>query len=428
MDAKREPLIEFKGVSKTFGNRNILNRIDLSVYEGEVTTLIGLSGTGKSVTLKHIIGMLKPDEGQILYRGKPIDQMSKKEWNDYIGQISYMFQNNALFDSMTVFENVAMPLKYTTKLKKKEIEVKAMARIEQTELTEVADKYPSEISGGMQKRAALARALVSDPNIVLFDEPTTGQDPIRKNAILSMVAEYQKRFGFTALLISHEIPDVYFISNRILALYDRKIVFQGDPEDFEALDHPFRQELISSLESLGQELTGLYSKRHFKVRYQSDLSQRHPDASYAAAVFTIDDLDAITKNMSHDVAQQIIRSLGAYINKHFGAVGGFSSRQTINEYATVLPYSNLEESERIMEDFSKDFKEHGIKGYEEHEIWELDPNIENEEPSGEYVDFSVLAGLAQGKPQIEIESVMEFARFNQKELARFRCARGGKAQ
>jgi phospholipid/cholesterol/gamma-HCH transport system ATP-binding protein len=428
MNTSREPLIEFKGVSKTFGDRNILNRIDLSVYEGEVTTLIGLSGTGKSVTLKHIIGMLKPDEGQILYRGKSIDQMSKKEWNDYIGQISYMFQNNALFDSMTVFDNVAMPLKYTTKLKKKEIEARAMARIEQTELTEVADKYPSEISGGMQKRAALARALVTDPNIVLFDEPTTGQDPIRKNAILGMVAEYQKRFGFTALLISHEIPDVYFISNRILALYDCKIVFQGDPEDFEALDHPFRQELISSLESLGEELTGLYSKRHFKVRYQSDLSQRHPNASYAAAVFTIDDLDNITENMGHDVAQQIIRSLGAYINKHFGAVGGFSSRQTINEYATVLPYSNLEESERIMVDFTKDFKEHGIKDYEEHEIWEIDPNGENDAPTGEYVDFSVLAGLAQGKPQIEIESVMEFARFEQKELARFRCARGGKAQ
>ena len=331
MDAKREPLIEFKGVSKTFGDRNILNRIDFSVYEGEVTTLIGLSGTGKSVTLKHIIGMLKPDEGQILYRGQPIDQMSKKEWNDYIGQISYMFQNNALFDSMTVFENVAMPLKYASKLKKKEIEKRAMARIEQTELTEVFDKYPSEISGGMQKRAALARALVTDPSIVLFDEPTTGQDPIRKNAILGMVAEYQKRFGFTALLISHEIPDVYFISNRILALYDRKIVFQGDPEDFEALDHPFRQELISSLESLGEELTGLYSKRHFKVRYQSDLSQRHPDVSYAAAVFTIDNLDTITQNIGLDLAQQIIRSLGAYINKHFGAVGGFSSRQTINE-------------------------------------------------------------------------------------------------
>ena len=279
MDEQREPLIEFKGVSKTFGTRNILNKIDFSIYEGEVTTLIGLSGTGKSVTLKHIIGMLKPDEGEILFRGKAIDKMSKAEWNDYIGQIAYMFQSNALFDSLTVFENVAMPLKYASKLKKKEIEKRAMARIEQTELTEVFDKYPSEISGGMQKRAALARALVTDPGIVLFDEPTTGQDPIRKNAILGMVAEYQKRFGFTALLISHEIPDVYFISNRILALYDRKIVFQGDPEDFESLDHPFRQELISSLESLGEELTGLYSKRHFKVRYQSDLSQRHPDAS-----------------------------------------------------------------------------------------------------------------------------------------------------
>jgi len=428
MDAQREPLIEFKGVSKTFGNRNILNRIDFSIYEGEVTTLIGLSGTGKSVTLKHIIGMLKPDEGQILFRGKAIDQMKKAEWNDYIGQISYMFQSNALFDSLTVFENVALPLKYTTKLKKKEIEAKAMARIEQTELTEVADKYSSEISGGMQKRVALARALVTDPNIVLFDEPTTGQDPIRKNAILSMVAEYQKRFGFTALLISHEIPDVYFISNRILALYDRKIVFQGDPEAFEALDHPFRQELISSLENLGQELTGLYSKRHFKVRYQSDLSQRHPNASYAAAVFTIDDLDTITENLGHDAAQQIIRSLGSYINKHFGAVGGFSSRQTINEYATVLPYSNLEESERIMVDFTKDFKEHGITGDEDYEIREIDISIENGDPGGEYVEFSVLAGLAQGKPQIEIESVMEFARFNQKELARFRCARGGKAQ
>jgi phospholipid/cholesterol/gamma-HCH transport system ATP-binding protein len=331
-----------------------------------------------------------------------------------------MFQNNALFDSLTVFENVALPLKYTTKLKKKEIEQKAMARIEQTELTEVADKYSSEISGGMQKRVALARALVTDPNIVLFDEPTTGQDPIRKNAILGMVADYQKRFGFTALLISHEIPDVYFISNRILALYGRKIVFQGNPEDFESLDHPFRQELISSLENLGHELTGLYSRRQFKVRYQSDLSQRSTDASYAAAVFTIDDLDNVSEKLGHDVAQQIIRSLGSYINKHFGAVGGFSSRQTINEYATVLPYSNLEESERILEDFTKDFKNHGIQGVKTY--------IEGEDKPEDSVEFSVLAGLAQGKPQIEIESVMEFARFNQKELARFRCARGGKTQ
>jgi phospholipid/cholesterol/gamma-HCH transport system ATP-binding protein len=417
---EKQPIIEFKGVTKRFDTRTILDRVDFQIYEGEVTTLIGLSGTGKSVTLKHIIGLLKPDEGQVLYRGKPIDKMSKKEWNAYISKLSYMFQNNALFDSMTVFENVALPLRQTTRLGKKEIEEKALASIEQTELSEVAYKYPSELSGGMQKRAALARALVTDPSIVLFDEPTTGQDPIRKNAILGMVADYQKRFGFTALLISHEIPDVYFISNRILALYDRKIVFQGNPEDFESLDHPFRQELISSLENLGQELTGLYSRRQFKVRYQSDLSQRRTDASYAAAVFTIDDLDNVSEKLGHDVAQKIIRSLGSYINKHFGAVGGFSSRQTINEYATVLPYSDLEESERIMADFTKDFKKHGIQGVKTY--------IEGEDKPEDSVEFSVLAGLAQGKPQIEIESVMEFARFNQKELARFTCARGGETQ
>jgi phospholipid/cholesterol/gamma-HCH transport system ATP-binding protein len=417
---EKQPIIEFKGVTKRFDVRTILERVDFEIYEGDVTTLIGLSGTGKSVTLKHIIGLLKPDEGQILYRGQPIDHMSKREWNEYISQVSYMFQNNALFDSMTVFENVALPLRQTTKLGKKEIEDKVLASIEQTELSEVAYKYPSELSGGMQKRAALARALVTDPSIVLFDEPTTGQDPIRKNAILGMVAEYQKRFGFTALLISHEIPDVYFISNRILALYDKKIVFQGTPDEFEEFEHPFREEILTSLESLQEDITGLYSKRHFKVRYQTDLSKRQPDATYAAAVFKIDDIDTIQENLGHDATQQIIRTLGAYINKHFGAVGGFSSRQTIDEYATVLPYSDLEEARRIMEDFTKDFQEHGIGGMED---------LVRRETAGEdCVEINILAGLAQGKPQIEIESVMEFARFNQEPIARFECATGGQKQ
>jgi phospholipid/cholesterol/gamma-HCH transport system ATP-binding protein len=417
MDQERQPLIEFKGVTKRFGERTILERIDLSIHEGDVTTIIGLSGTGKSVTLKHIIGLLKPDEGQILYRGKPFDQMSKREWNEYTRHISYMFQNNALFDSMTVFENVALPLKQTTNLSKRQIAEMAMARIDQTELTDVAYKYPSELSGGMQKRVALARALVTDPTIVLFDEPTTGQDPIRKNAILGMVAEYKKRFGFTAILISHDIPDVYFISNRILALYDRKIVFQGTPEEFEAFDHPFRQELISSLESLQEELTGLYSRRHFKVRYQSDLSQRQADAMYAAAVFTLEDMDKIVEKVGHDAAQQIIRSLGTYINKHFGMVGGFSSRQAINEYATVLPYSDIEEARRIMQDFVRDFQNHGLN--------RLGSSFPKGPNQYESIEFSVLAGLAQGSPQIEIESVMEFARFNQKEIARFKWRHGG---
>ncbi|UCF93529.1 MAG: ATP-binding cassette domain-containing protein [Desulfobacterales bacterium] len=415
----KEPLIEFQGVTKRFDTRTILDRVNLKIYEGDVTTIIGMSGTGKSVLLKHIIGLLKADAGHILFRGQPIDQMSKREWNAYIGQISYMFQNNALFDSLTVYENVALPLRQTTKLGKRQIEAKAMARIEQAELTEVAHKYPSEISGGMQKRTALARALVTDPQIVLFDEPTTGQDPVRKNAILGMVAEYQKKLRFTAVLISHDIPDVFFISNRILALYDKRIVFQGTPEEFDEFQHPFHDELIRSFEGLQEELTGLYSKRHFKVRYQTDLAKSDRQQTYAVLVFTLENMDSIAANLGHSAAQQVIRSLGAFINKHFGAVGGFSSRQTINEFGTILPFSDLQEAEQILEDFTRDFQEHGIH--------DLGAAAQAEMTAGQCSEFSVLAGLAQGRPQIELESVFEFARFNQKPIATFRCEQRGEA-
>ena len=407
------PLIELKDVTKRFGDRTILDRVNLQIFDGHVTTIIGKSGSGKSVLLKHLIGLLSPDEGSILFRGRPLDAMSKDERAEYTGQVSYMFQNNALFDSMTVFENVALPLRHRRNKREKSIVGKVVARIEQTELTEVAHKYPSEISGGMQKRAALARALVTDPKIVLFDEPTTGQDPIRRNAILGMIAEYQKKFGFTAVLISHEIPDVFFISNRIVVLYDTKIIFQGTPEEFEGFQHPFRDEFLQSLEALREEMTGLYSKRYFKVRYQTDLSKRTPDETYAALVFTLENMDAIGEALGHTLAQEIIRSLGSYINKHFGAVGGFSSRQNINEFATILPYSDLDEAERILVDFTKDLQEHGWR--------EIQAAVQQDAAPEECFEYTVLAGMAQGKPQIELESVMEFARFKQEPIARIRC-------
>jgi phospholipid/cholesterol/gamma-HCH transport system ATP-binding protein len=408
-----QPLIEFRNVIKRFGERTILQGVSFKIYEGEVTTIIGLSGTGKSVTLKHIIGLLTPDAGEILYRGTPIHQMTRQEWNGYIGRISYMFQNNALFDSMTVFENVALPLKHTTRLGRKAIEAKAMARIEQTELTEVAHKHPSEISGGMQKRAALARALVTDPQIVLFDEPTTGQDPIRKNAILGMIAEYKKKVGFTAVLISHEIPDVFFISNRILALWDKKIVFEGSPEEMENFSHPFHDEILQSLESLQEDITGLYSSRHFKIRYQTELVQRGADESYAVLIFSFDNMEDVSEAISHDAAQQTLRSMGNYIRKHFGAVGGFSTRQTINEFTTILPFSDLEEAQRILDRFIADFRDRGM--------CELDATFRKEIPSDQCFDFVISVGMAQGKPQVEIESVMEFARFDKKPIATFQC-------
>jgi phospholipid/cholesterol/gamma-HCH transport system ATP-binding protein len=407
------PIIEFKNVTKRFGKRTILDRVNLQIHEGQVTTIIGKSGEGKSVLLKHIIGLLRPEEGSVLYRGKPIENMKRREWNAYLGQISYMFQSNALFDSKTVYENVAMPLRKYTELSKRQVREKVMARIEQTELTEVAHKYPSELSGGMQKRTALARALVTDPKIVLFDELTTGQDPIRRNMILGMIAEYKKKFGFTAVLISHDIPDVFFISNRILALYRKKIVFQGTPEAFEDFDHPFYDGIVTSIENLQDELTGLHSRRQFKVRYQTDLARRNGNNHFAVVIFTLEDLDRIVDNLGHKAAQQGIRSMGDYINKHFGAVGGFSARRSINQFGTVLPFSDLEEAGRILEDFTTDFRENGLISIE-NAARQINPSVS-------CFEFSISAGLAGGDSDDELDSVMEFAQDNREPIAQFQC-------
>lgn len=263
----KTPLIEFRNVTKRFGENIVLNEVNLKIYENEITTVIGKSGTGKSVLLKHVIGLMNPDEGTILFKGKPIKVMKNGEWDECRAQISYMFQNNALFDSMTVFENIALPLRQTTNLKKKDVEVKVMSRIEQMDLAEVVYEYPSELSGGMQKRVALARALITDPTIVLFDEPTTGQDPVRKNVILSMIAHYRKQFGFTAVLISHDIPDIFFISDRILMLWEGKIDFQGSHEEIKRLNHPIVREFKESIAHLSQELNGDISMEMLNLRY-----------------------------------------------------------------------------------------------------------------------------------------------------------------
>jgi phospholipid/cholesterol/gamma-HCH transport system ATP-binding protein len=408
-----EPLIEFKNVTKKFGGRTILDQVNLKIYEGEITTIIGKSGSGKSMLLKHLIGLLKPDEGCILFRGQPLERMRRQEWDQYLGQISYMFQNNALFDWLTVFENVALPLRENTRLSRDQVKARVTARLEQTELAEVAHKYPAELSGGMQKRTALARALVIDPKIVLFDELTTGQDPVRRNAILGMIVENKKKFGFTAILISHDIPDVFFISNRILALYDRQIVFQGTPEEFEKFEHPLTEEIKESLESLQDELTGLYSRRQFKVRYQSDLSRSNMHETYAVVLFTLIDPDAIIENLGHTALQQGIRTMGQYINKHFGAVGGFSARRSFHQFQTLLPFSTIEEAGQILETFTRDFQKKGLA--------EIEAAARAVKPEIDCFEFSIYAGLAKGQPDIELESITEIAEFRQKPIGRFQC-------
>ncbi len=407
------PLIEFREVTKRFGTRTVLDKVNLQIYEGQVTTIIGLSGAGKSVLLKHIIGLLTPDEGVILFRGRPFAGMGKKELAGYLGRMSYMFQDNALFDSMTVYDNIALPLRETTNLDRAEIDRRVTARIEQTELGDAAQKFPSELSGGMQKRAALARALVTDPQIVLFDEPTTGQDPVRKNVILSMIAEYQKKFGFTAVLVSHEIPNVYFISNRILALYHGKIVFQGTPEELQTFEHPFQDEVVRSLEHLEQELTGLYSRRQFRAMYHNQLTHRALGEPYTIVVFTLEGLEELAAGLGHEAADEAIRSAGAFIDKHFAALGGFSTRPRANEFATMFPCSDLSEAEGLLNAFIRDFRQRGLD-----EIWSA---ARRRTSAGDCIEFAVRAGIAQGQPVMGLDAVIETARKKQTEIGRFRC-------
>ena len=412
MDA---PLIEFRNVTKRFGSNTVLDRVNLQIYEGQVTTIIGLSGSGKSVMLKHIIGLLQPDEGEILFRGRPIAKIGRARKAVLFSQISYMFQGNALFDSMSVYDNIALPLRETTRLSKSEIDRRVMARIEQTELTEAVWRFPSELSGGMQKRVALARALITDPKIVLFDEPTTGQDPVRKNAILSMIAQYQRKLNFTAVLVSHEIPDVYFISNRILALYDRQIVFQGTPEELENFDHPFMDEVINSLEALQKELTGLYSQRQFKMLNHARMKRQSAEV-YGVIVFSLQEMNTLIPKIGHDAAQEALRNLGLAINRHFGIIGGMSTRRNTNEFITMLPHADLAETESLLREFVKDFETQTLDVLKDRTC---------RVAAGDAADLAVLAGIAEGRNFSDVNETIIQAKMKQHEIARLRCAASG---
>ncbi|TAN39367.1 MAG: ATP-binding cassette domain-containing protein [Nitrospirae bacterium] len=412
------PLIEFREVTKRFDEKTVLDKADLLIYENQITTIIGKSGSGKSVLIKHIIGLLTPDEGSILFRGKPVKDMQKKEWEGYRSQISYMFQNNALFDSMTVFENIALPLRQTTKLRKKEIERKVMSRLEQMELADAAGKYPAELSGGMQKRVALARALVTDPAIVLFDEPTTSQDPIRRNTILSMIAHYRKQFGFTAILISHDIPDVFFISDRILLLWEGKIGFHGTYEELTRLKHPMIDEFLQSIEGLRDELTGLLSKEMFRSRYALSLGGGQADTTFTAVIF-IAGVDHSVDLPRPQAGIEVLKVLGEQVNNYFGPLGGFSARHSRDKILTILPRISPQEAGQLVQDISQGLSK-------------VLPGMESLTPGRIAADecfwLSVSAGIAEATSAEDIDEIMLRAETNQKVMVKFQCGREGVTQ
>ena len=223
--------IQLIDIHKRFGDNAVLQGVNLSIHQGEITTVIGKSGTGKSVLLKHIIGLMHQDKGQLLVNGVPLEGMGRQARHDFQKEISYMFQDNALFDFLTVHENIALPLAEKRRFPAPVIDTKVKDRMEMLGIEGIENRYPAQLSGGMRKRVALARALVTDPKAVLFDEPTTGLDPVRRNNVHSMIARYQKEFGFTAVIVSHDIPEIFDITQHIAMLDKGRIIFEGSTEE-----------------------------------------------------------------------------------------------------------------------------------------------------------------------------------------------------
>ncbi len=244
-------LIEIRNLHKAFAGRAVLCGVNLEIPQGEVTTIIGRSGIGKSVLLKHVIGLLEPDSGSILLEGRDLLQLGRRGRSAVKGRFSYMFQHLALLDSLTVYENIALPLEeHARRGSAGDIRRRVLAMAERMELEDTLAQYPSQLSGGMAKRVAFARALVTDPEIVLFDEPTTGLDPIRKRMVHDMIARHQKDKGFTAVLVSHDIPDVFEVSQQVAMLEDGVIIAAGTPAEIQASENLRVQGFLRGTEGL----------------------------------------------------------------------------------------------------------------------------------------------------------------------------------
>ncbi|HEY3302220.1 MAG TPA: ATP-binding cassette domain-containing protein [Candidatus Binatia bacterium] len=237
-------MIRVDDLHKSFGSQKVLNGVNLEFVKGKITTIVGTSGCGKTVLLKHLNALLLPDRGAVLVDGVDITKLRQKELYDMRGRFGVLFQGAALLDSMTIFDNVAFPLREKTEMSEPEIRKKVDERLDQVGLEGMGYKFPAELSGGMRKRAGLARALVTDPEIVLFDEPTTGLDPILAASIHQLIARTQKTFGFTGVVVSHTIPQVFDISDYVAILANGVIEEAKPAKEFQASQNPVVQQFI----------------------------------------------------------------------------------------------------------------------------------------------------------------------------------------
>jgi phospholipid/cholesterol/gamma-HCH transport system ATP-binding protein len=237
-------MIELIGVRKAFDGLKVLEDCTLHIQRGETVVVIGRSGTGKSVLLKHLIGLMTPDSGQVVIHGENTMEFGADEWQAARGRMGMLFQNAALFDSMNVWENVGLGLLEHTRLKRDEVYEIASRKLELVDLAGVQEKMPSELSGGMRKRVALARAIARDPELILYDEPTTGLDPITGEVINELIVRLRDHLKITAVAVTHDIASARKIGDRICMLHDGKIVGEAKATELDSTENPYIRQFI----------------------------------------------------------------------------------------------------------------------------------------------------------------------------------------
>lgn len=241
----KEIIVKAENVIKKFGDRTVLNGINLEIHKGETFVIMGGSGCGKSTFLRHLIGALKPDSGKVWLLGKDLSTLTEDELDLVKKKIGMSFQSSALFDSMTVGENVALPLKEHAKLDKSVVDIVVKMKLEMVGLRGFEDLMPSQISGGMRKRVGLARAIVMDPEIVFYDEPTAGLDPIVAGVIDKLILDLSKKLSITSIVVTHDMKSVFSIADRVAMLYEGRVLEVGTAEEIKKSKNPMVQQFIS---------------------------------------------------------------------------------------------------------------------------------------------------------------------------------------
>jgi phospholipid/cholesterol/gamma-HCH transport system ATP-binding protein len=242
----REPFVEFRDVHKAYGSKDVLRGADLKVYRGEVLVILGGSGSGKSVTLRHMLGLEAPDSGRVIIEDEDITDLEEEELYRVRKKFGMLFQSGALFDSMNVFENVAFPLREHTEMSEEEIERAVHERLELVNLPNTGQLMPVDLSGGMRKRVGLARSIVLDPKMILYDEPTTGLDPITAARINDLIIDLQSKLNVTSVVVTHDIQSAFSVGDRVAFLNQGVFEWVGKMEEARDSDHPVLREFLRS--------------------------------------------------------------------------------------------------------------------------------------------------------------------------------------